>query len=322
MRDTPARRILRTLVLVGSIARSESALATERPRLPVFWTFASSEGCPGAEEFVALLEGRAPELDLLQTDQQPMLKVRLTRRGDEALAQAELSHDGLPPELRQFKGSSCPQVAEALAVMLAIALPASSHDAQKEPALPPAPPPERVPPPPSERSAAAGLGVSAAFEAEKPLTNTWLTGVRFGLGWRRPGASWSPTWRFSLSHAANWFDPSEQPRFSLSSAGFAFCPLSRERLVSTELCASARLGWLAARGGAIDYPLSSHSFYTDWGGDARASVALGGPFRAAFLGSLRVTPITKRFVYLRPEQALAETNRLFGLLALGLGGVW
>jgi len=129
--------------------------------IPVQLEYTAPTGCPTQTEFVAFVANRGG--DFAHPD--PKTKARtmivtLRREGAEHIGSLELQQAGLASDARQLRAPSCAEVAEALAVVAAIALRGSESPAAPE--SPPSEPPTGEPALPAAQSPAPAPAPPAA----------------------------------------------------------------------------------------------------------------------------------------------------------------
>lgn len=173
--------------------------------IPVQLEYTAPAGCPTQTEFVAFVTNRGGDFAHPgpKTKANAMI-VKLRREASEHVGSLELRLDDMASDQRQLRAASCAEVAEALAVVAAIALrggDSSEPDAtppvtSAEPRAPVAggataaskPPPAVVPPPPSEtRLRPIGLWgneqvpvTAGPLQVKRALTTTLSGGAIFG----------------------------------------------------------------------------------------------------------------------------------------------
>ncbi len=116
--------------------------------IPVQLEYTAPAGCPSQAEFVALVAHRGGDFA------QPAAKlgarrmvISVRREASGHLGQLELRGDDAASDARELRGQSCAEVAEALAVVAAIALRGSEEE--PDAVAPPAGSPRAMEPPPS-----------------------------------------------------------------------------------------------------------------------------------------------------------------------------
>ncbi|HEX2871832.1 MAG TPA: hypothetical protein VHP33_11260 [Polyangiaceae bacterium] len=173
--------------------------------IPVQLEYTAPTGCPTQTEFVAFVTNRGGDFAHPgpKTKANAMI-VKLRREASEHVGSLELRLDDMASDQRQLHAPSCAEVAEALAVVAAIALrggdstePAATPPvATSEPAAPvapsaplaPRPAPAVVPPPPSEtRLRTVGLWgneqvpvTAGPLQVKRVITLTLSGGAIFG----------------------------------------------------------------------------------------------------------------------------------------------
>src|SRR4249920_3058523 len=107
------------LVPVALLAFSSPALAAPAVRL----AYEAPRGCPSEPEFVAAVTARGADFDVGETTRQPhVMVVSINKGGDGFVGAFQLRDDRDATNKREVRGASCAEVADALAVVTAIAL--------------------------------------------------------------------------------------------------------------------------------------------------------------------------------------------------------
>jgi hypothetical protein len=251
------------------VSTSSSAQTDGRP---IRLEYDAAESCPSRDTFVAGLRARTDRFELTLADPRATTyRVTLrpgneSRAGDETTGQVESRDASGAQVVQKLHGTTCGEVANALALVLALAIDARANDARAFTAAP-TPPPPLAPPaappePPSDRfvgrtsrtsrwavSSTLGVGVTGPFVGPEaflevslvPATGdrrfSFVPGARLGasLGWSRAGDSFG-----------------DVAQFTRASALLDLCPLRLAwgRLVAFA-CARGEAGALTASGGSL-----------------------------------------------------------------------
>jgi hypothetical protein len=270
--------------------------------------------CPDAATFVELVRAKAPGARL-ETNASPRADVVVVLRAANAEATGKLTvrrPDG-SQYVRQVQGSSCGEVAPALAFVLALAL--SGEDEPRPSARPREVPSaalssETVPPaPPVWRWSLSGeLGMRTG------LAPSWspIERLAFDLGRVMPSVV-APRFELALSHAeaVTRIDRVGSTRFGWMSGRLGGCPLSVRPFGPLELvpCAGVDLGIISASGETSTMGGQGHetsSFWLSAFGGLRLQAPVMRPIfvRAEAELTLSLTPY--RFAFDRPDTPVYE----------------
>ncbi len=130
-----AARLLTSVIL---LAASVPARATPAVKL----TYEAPAGCPSEDDFVAAVTARGADFDAPRGAPVAEVMVVSITRADNGFAGAFQVRDGSEAtNKREVRGASCREVADALAVVTAIALQGGAGDGGEAPAAAPSPPP-------------------------------------------------------------------------------------------------------------------------------------------------------------------------------------
>lgn len=91
-----------------------------------------------------------------------------------------------------------------------------------------------------------------------------------------------------------------------------------QRVVTLEACALGLAGWLTATERAVTNPRSASRSWWSVGAVARVCLALGAGFGLELEVGATVPLVKRRFITTTPEQTVAETPTISGLVGLGL----
>jgi len=145
----------RLLGAVALVAISSAARAAPATRL----AYEAPPGCPSEREFVAAVTARGADFDAPEaTGERHLMVVSIHRQPDGFAGAFNVRNERGATNKREVRGTSCGEVADALAVVTAIALHANAGDggggsgggaspAAAAPPQPPAPPAAPAPPP-------------------------------------------------------------------------------------------------------------------------------------------------------------------------------
>ena len=260
------------VVLACVLASRPSAAQTNGTSIRL--EYDAAEGCPGRDAFVARLRARTAHFEITLTD--PLATTyRITlRSGDESRGQVESREPSGAPIVQALHGPTCDEVADALALVLALALDTRAEDARAADASAltaaplPSPPVARVPasaprerapdqpvdfrsrPPRWAISSTAGVGVTGPFFGPEAFLEASLVPASGDRSLSllldaRLGAS------YRWSRAGNAFG--DVAHLTRTSALLDLCPL---RLASgrfeASACARGEAGALAGSGGSLD----------------------------------------------------------------------
>ena len=113
-------------------------------------------GCPSEDDFVAAVTARGAQFDAARGTPVPEVMVVSITRTDNGFAGAfQVRDGGEATNKREVRGASCREVADALAVVTAIALQGGAGDGGEAPAAAPSPPPGAADSQPSSTPAPA-----------------------------------------------------------------------------------------------------------------------------------------------------------------------
>jgi hypothetical protein len=119
-------KAVRALVPVVLLAVSVPAAASATPRL----AYEAPRGCPSEAEFVAAVAGRGATFEAREaTEGRHLMVVSIRRQGDGYAGAFQVRDEADATSKREVHGTSCGEVADALAVVTAIALHAEAPQA-------------------------------------------------------------------------------------------------------------------------------------------------------------------------------------------------
>ena len=176
-----------SLVLVlAAVAIAAPAPAQERSE-DIHLDYAAAEGCPTAEGFESLVRGRTARAHFTAAGEATrVFDVRLAA-GKPASGRVSVRRAGTSEGTREVRADSCADVADALALVVALAVdPAALTTPVREPAAPPAldaaaAPPGSSAPAPSQAPAPTPLAVAQHDEASSPPATTLPRTLSLGV---------------------------------------------------------------------------------------------------------------------------------------------
>lgn len=211
--------------------------------------------CPDARVFTAGITGRTERARIAKGDDAARVEVTIeTARGNEG--RVRITGKGREPVERSVRGASCGEIADALALITALAFdPDASSESHPPPELPPAAPVEKripeVPPArPSPALAWAFEGALGAVVYEGSLPTPDL-GVFAKVGAGSEGALFAPKAFLFARRVSGEVRRSEgSAEFSIFAVGVAGCPVRTPAngALSLRPCAGFELGALSAQG--------------------------------------------------------------------------
>jgi hypothetical protein len=133
---------------VSLLSSEPSAAQANRTRIRV--AYDAAEGCPSREMFVARLSARTQHFELAPADPRATTYRITLRSGDGAKGRVESEDSSGAIVVEELPGETCAEVADALALVVALAIDARAPDANIPATAPPDPPvPPPAPPAPS-----------------------------------------------------------------------------------------------------------------------------------------------------------------------------
>jgi hypothetical protein len=229
---------------------------------PIRLEYDAARSCPSRDTFVGALRARTGGFELTLADPRATTYRVTLRSGDESTGRVESRDASGAPIVQELHGTTCGEVADALALVVALELDARAADAAVPPsslASSPASAPRELP---SDRpvgltprtsrwaiSSTVGFGVTGPFVGPEAFLETALVPAAGDHGFSvlfeaRLGAS------FTWSRIGDSFGDVAQ--FARTSALLDLCPLrlASGRLVASA-CARGEAGTLAASGGSL-----------------------------------------------------------------------
>jgi hypothetical protein len=255
-----------TAVLASTLVWRPSSAQTNGT--PIRLEYDAAESCPNRDTFVAGLRARTDRFELTLADLQATTYRVTLRSGDEPRGRVESRDPSGAPIVQELHGATCGEVADALALVVALAIDAQAAFASPPTTAPPPPPPLARSPPsarpelPSNRpagftsrasrwaiSSTVGVGITGPFVGPEAFVEGSLIPAAGDRGLSllldaRIGAS------FAWSRAGNSFG--DVAKLTRASALLDLCPL---RLASGRFaasgCARGEAGALTGSGGSL-----------------------------------------------------------------------
>lgn len=338
-------RIQVSAALLLATTGTLTARADDAPE-PIRLHYAAPASCPGQASFESRLQART-------TKSRPADGEEPARAFSVALREAGSRWTGVLSirdredrlAERQVEGASCEELADALALIVALAI-----DPQALSAPPPTPPPAEPPPTPAASSAVvapapppppaprprdpvvparpppastpwhAGLGVQGAAtwgpSAAALLTLPLFIDVRRGdAGILRPEV------RLSASRGGDSLTSSA--RFTWTVARLEACTAIWEHAARVRLvpCALIEGGTLRGEGSDVAQPTSATRAWIAAGATARVQTRVFGPVFVEAQGSLALPVVRDRF-FLKPDTTLHRVPEVVPSMAFGLGATF
>ncbi len=347
--------------LLGFSACAVAALArAQDTALPL--EYSAATGCPSAEEFVIAVRDRTRDGQLPSRERMPSaVAVAITQQGATWVGHLHFAGAKGPPVERDVSGEQCSAVAEALAIVTALALDAQCAD-ELEPVPPPAlpePPPssaetspeaplaQPIPAPKNERAAPPkahqrlepdGASEARLFSHSTPPLNRWRLAAS---GTLRSG--YSPEWGFGGEVALWYREPSgwqARAAFGGSSPGTVERSGTRTMFLWSggtldgcrevlwgvaALCASVDLGVTGATGRTSKGIIKTSSAWKTWlavGPAVRFQFFPASAWQPMLGASWRWPLLHPRFLYTDPEREVYDTADSRGAFSADIGVAW
>lgn len=279
---------------------------------PIALRYEAGAACPSESAFVERVRAYTTRWSRVRNDtgNARAIRVQANARAHESSARGQLTVTGIDGEAteRTLSAPNCDALAEALAIMVAVAIDPSAltgHDAEPAPPAPDLPPRKAEPEPlvvttspadaartePPKRSVAARpssdrLRMSAAVRGA--VTSTVIQAAL-------PVGELAVAIEGSFEHLPAWVRPSlsiglrrSLPtdvalrggtiEFLWTAANVRLCPLGVATLhgaIDLALCVEADIGVLHAEAQGYDDSRKSSLFWLDWGASTRGALALG-----------------------------------------------
>jgi hypothetical protein len=178
------------------VVPAEAVLLVYEPRPP--------PGCPTAAEFEAEVAKLTAKARFTQVRPARLVRIELSSRGREVAGRL-VTGEGRDQSSRQLRGKTCPEVASALAIALALTIDPEALLGPGEPDAPPSPPPAsaprpappRPPPPEPAKEQSPPSRLRVGLGAGLPLESAWAPRMRPGGKVLAVGA-YGERWRVTL----------------------------------------------------------------------------------------------------------------------------
>lgn len=282
----PSRPVRAAPVILFLLAALQASPLRAEP-VGVRLELQASPSCTTREELMARVRARS---DRIQLDDAARTVVRasVTPAAGQRTVAGELSveqPDGRATQ-RRIRAPSCEQAADALALVLVLALDPSAVIAPPRPEPPLIPRPPALPPVTARPALAAPASARTGGSIEAggwvvvgPAPRLMPAVALGGLVGRDRAGLWSPALALSWLHAGSGelAEPGGSAAFRLDVAIVDLCPVRIARWqVEARACASALLGRLAAAGSNTYAPASAQRPFAATGAGLRLAVALPG----------------------------------------------
>ena len=340
------------LALAWRLAFATAPAAAQDTVEPVRLTYQASDGCPDQGGFLARLQGQTSRLRPSAGEDASRTVYVTLDAGPPATGRVAITRDGQPAGTRALQGDSCAEVADAIALVVALAvdpraptslddfnpapypgLPATSSSPQPPSTTFRSPTPVAREPPSTPSMARREDRRATGVAASPPGRRAGYAGANFVvLGGASPNAlaTGSPYIGWRANRSA-WFDPSLRLAFLRASSGaidvstggtttfvltvgqFDACPVDWSRgAVHATACARLEAGALEAAGGNIAGAERSLRPWIAAGPMARAEWSFGPPFFLGVEGGALFRAIQDTFEF-RPN------TQVYRVPAVGLG---
>jgi hypothetical protein len=275
------------VALLSQTAPSEAPMAL---RLEV----RGAAGCTSRSDLTARIEARSSRIVVADDAGVSAQVAVVSQRPGAVAADLVLATAGAEQPPRRVVARSCAEVADAVALIIAVTLdpnlrpapdappppPAPTPEERPAPATPPAPPvavaPAAAPPPTAKRGTGAQLGAYAAGQAIVGPASAVMPGVAIQVmaALDREGP-WAPALFVGAAHVwrSDLSEPGGKASFTLDAATLDACPLRlRWSRLAARPCAAALVGRLAARGSDTENAASSARPFAAAGASVTASL--------------------------------------------------
>jgi len=299
------------LTALGGVAQAQPAPTADEPE-PIFVAVDPAVRCVTAQDFFRLVRRRTPRARAAEPGE-PGRHFRLAIEGDDRVVGRLLAEEeaGTTP-LREVEGASCEEVADALALVLAVTLdplaqqgPAASEEPVRErPQTRPSPGSPVPPPPVHAERAPPGRGSARSWEhafggeatlavglVEKPMVGL---GARYSASLAASGAAGllltAGAFATFANDAAAKYAGDGVVRYHLQALSAGACPLGFGTRARVRLypCASLTVGRLEARGIALPGRQSDSALFVAAALEGRVLLRLVGPLTLAGAAALSV----------------------------------
>jgi len=311
------------------------------PQRPVRFDYEAEPGCPDESAWVANTLSRAPAARVANRDEPAWtLRARIVREGSRFAGRLQVATPEAVSDTRRFRGSSCEQVALALAIAAALSVDpehGGAPPAVVESAPPAEPPPPVVTPAPAiarppERPANLhphedvnpathwSLGLGGAFLLAHSVIDSPMWGGEL-VAHLRPEPGPPLALRLSAGYAES-LTVEARPggaRFYLPEVSLEGCFFGVERgLLSLGACGGARGGVLLASGLGVDQPSSATRGWLAWIGGLRAEVGPPRGLRAEIVASLAIRQTRYTYIFDRPPVTITDPPLVGWELSFGV----
>jgi hypothetical protein len=338
-------------IVAASLLLSFSVRAAD-PQRPVRFDYEAEPTCPEPEAWVSSVLSRAPAARPAVADEPAWtLRARIVREGGRFAGRLQVVTPGSVSDTRRFRGSSCEQVALALAIAAALsvdpehggAAPNESSDVSAAPVEQPpaapsptasAPPPpaapatvrnaENVVPARADDSVGPRAHWTLGFGASGLVTHAVIDSTMWGgelVALLRPEPGPPVVLRWSAGYAGSpTIDaPPGQARFYFPNLALEGCVLGLGATAwSIGLCGGARGAALVATGLGVNRPSSATRGWLSWMGGLRGEVGPAHGFRAEIGASLVVRQTRYTYTFDRPPVTITDPPLLGWELTLGV----
>jgi hypothetical protein len=325
-----------TLLLTNAARASD-------PQRPVRFDYEAEAGCPDESAWITSTLSRAPVARLAAADEPAWtLRARIVREGSRFSGRLQVVTPESASDTRRFRGSSCEQVALALAIAAALsvdpehggAAPSESGDALSPPVeQPPAPAaptpisiahtPERPAPPLSDDRKASRARWTIDFGASALATHAIVDSIMWGgelVTLLRPQPEpWALRLSAGYAQSPTVDAPPGGARFYLPNVALEGCLLGLQgEAGSVGACVGARGAALLATGVGINRPSSATRAWLSWLAGLRAELGPQRGFRVEVGASLVVRQTRYTYTFDRPAVTITDSPLLGWELTLGV----
>ncbi len=210
---SPRVRLVWWLAALGGLVFPRAAFAGDDDPVAVAIDYDATQGCPTSSEFFAEVRARASRVrEATPSDRPYRVRVRIAGADARTTGVLELVDLDGHRSVRRLGGDACPEIARALALVVALDV-AGVANAPAAPAPPPSPPASPVPPPPPAPAPPPPTELHTAAAQWSPAV-ALLAGGRTGISTsiapvgvfafevERGRARWAPSMRVSAAYAA------------------------------------------------------------------------------------------------------------------------
>jgi len=278
--------------------------------------YQADPGCPDRAGFLTAAAGKSPHARGLAAAGPVRVQLRSTAAGYTGVLERR-SPAGELTAPRVVSGARCQDVAEALALTLALSL----VPAEAPPVVAAA-----APPPVRPRGRAGRLTASLGLRGGGFVSGEPMLGPAIGVGLSRAGIDGARPPMLALEGGlrlsygrSDVARTPERARFELLSLALELCPahLGSGR-VRLGLCGLAEAGVLGGRGIDIAHPQWGRAGWLALGGGLELSVAITRRWQLVGSGQVTRPLLATRFVFVEPDQTVARTAGVVPVLALAV----